>query len=160
MDGYSPHLMPATPIFQELTFSKKVLETNKFWTFQKYFFFISGSNFIGIFNGTLFVSIISVVADTQKETFLASRFNWPPLYTPAIPNLPDILYESKISNWGWYSSDVDQTKNRQNGPLCYIAVISHHDVESRMWSAVLMAFSFYYANTILYQLCNISRLPN
>ena len=43
-------------------------------------YFISGSNFIRVFYGTLFVFIISVVADTQKETFLPVRLNWPPLY--------------------------------------------------------------------------------
>ena len=30
VDGYGPHLMPSMPIFQKLTFSKKVLKTNKF----------------------------------------------------------------------------------------------------------------------------------
>ena len=34
------------------------------------FFCISGGNFIGLFNGILFVFILSVVVDTQKETFL------------------------------------------------------------------------------------------
>ena len=76
VDGYGPHLMPATPIFQKFTFSKKLKATN----FEHLIFiFISGSNFIGLFNGTLFVIIISVVADTQKETFFPSHFNWPPL---------------------------------------------------------------------------------
>ena len=48
-------------------FSKKALKTNKFWKIQ-IFFCISGGNFIGLFNGILFVFILSVVVDTQKET--------------------------------------------------------------------------------------------
>ena len=59
--------------FQICTFSKttgflkKALKTNKFWKIQ-IFFCISGGNFIGLFNGILFVFILSVVVDTQKET--------------------------------------------------------------------------------------------
>ena len=67
VDGYCPLLMPATPIFQKLTFSKKVLKTNKFWTFPKLFFFISGCNLIELFNGTLFVLILSVVIERHRR---------------------------------------------------------------------------------------------
>ena len=67
------------PFSKKLLFQKRSLKPNKFWKFQ-IFFFISGSNFIGVFNGTLFVFIISVVAGAQKETFLPVHLNWPPLY--------------------------------------------------------------------------------
>ena len=50
-----------------LLFQKKALKTNKFWKIR-IFFCISGGNFIGLFNGILFVFILSVVVDTQKET--------------------------------------------------------------------------------------------
>ena len=78
VDGYGSYLMPATPIFQKITFSKKVPKTKQILKISN-FFFTSGSNFIGVFNGTLFVFIISVVAGAQKETFLPVRLNWPPL---------------------------------------------------------------------------------
>ena len=80
VDGYGSYLMPATPIFQKITFSKKVSKTKQILKISKTFFFISGSNFIGLFNGTLFVFIISVVTGAQKETFLPVYLNWPPLY--------------------------------------------------------------------------------
>ena len=78
--------MVVAPIWCPLhSFSKKFLfqkRPKKPTNFEKFknIFFISGSNFIVLFNGTLFVFIISVVAEAQKETFLPSRFNWPPLY--------------------------------------------------------------------------------
>ena len=75
VDGYGPHLMPT--FSKNLLFQKRSLKPTNFEHFKN-IFFISGSNFIGLFNGTLFVFIISVVADTQKETFLPVRFNWPP----------------------------------------------------------------------------------
>ena len=78
VDGYGSYLMPATPIFQKLTFSKKVPKTKQILKISN-FFFISGSNFVGHFNGILFVLILSVVIEAEKETLL-SRFNWPPLY--------------------------------------------------------------------------------
>ena len=49
-----------------LLFQKKSLKTTKFVKLD--FFFISSGNFIGLFNGILFVFILSVVVDTQKET--------------------------------------------------------------------------------------------
>ena len=57
------------PFSKTTAFSKKALKTNKFCKIQ-IFFCISGGNFIGLFNGILFVFILSVVVDTQKETFL------------------------------------------------------------------------------------------
>ena len=56
-----------SPFSKTTGFSKKALKTNKFWKIQN-FFCISGGNFIGLFNGILFVFILSVVVDTQKET--------------------------------------------------------------------------------------------
>lgn len=58
-------------------FSKRALKVQNFLKNQN-FFFISGWNFIVLFNGILFVLILSVVIEAQKETLL-SRFNWPPL---------------------------------------------------------------------------------
>ena len=58
------------PFSQNTNFLKKALKTNKFWKIQN-FFCISGGNFIGLFNGILFVFILSVVVDIQKE---ASEF--------------------------------------------------------------------------------------
>ena len=66
--------------FPKTYFLKKGPQNQQILNISKIFFFISGSNFIRLFNGTLFVFIISVVADTQKETFLPVHFNWPPLY--------------------------------------------------------------------------------
>ena len=43
-------------------------------------FCISCSIFIVLFNGPLFVFIMSMVGGTQKETLLLSHLNWPPLY--------------------------------------------------------------------------------
>ena len=58
--------------------SKRALKVQNFLK-NKNFFFISGRNFEGLFNGILFVLILSVVIEAQKET-LPSHFNWPPLY--------------------------------------------------------------------------------
>ena len=64
--------------FSKTIFFKKGPKSPKI--FEKLeFFFISGRNFVGLFNGILFVLILSVVIEAQKETLL-SRFNWPPLY--------------------------------------------------------------------------------
>ena len=60
VDGCGSCLMSAMPIFQKHCFFKKGPKTN--------IFCISGGIFIGIFNGILFVFILSVVVDTQKET--------------------------------------------------------------------------------------------
>ena len=62
------------PFSKNTAFSKKALKTNKFWKIQKNFC-IPGSIFIGLFNGTLFVFIISLVGDRQKETFLRKISN-------------------------------------------------------------------------------------
>ena len=69
-------------IFQNLLVFRAFFEKSVFWengrgkpnqqNFEKFktIFRISGGNFIGLFNGILFVFILSVVVDTQKETFL------------------------------------------------------------------------------------------
>ena len=55
------------PFSKTTAFSKKALKPTNFEKFKN-FFCISGGNFIGLFNGILFVFILSVVVDTQKET--------------------------------------------------------------------------------------------
>ena len=55
---------PKTLLFQKCP--KNLTNFGKF----KIFFCISCCNFIGLFNGILFVFILSVVVDTQKEMFL------------------------------------------------------------------------------------------
>ena len=65
------------PFSKTTFFSKRALKVQIFLKNQN-FFFISGRNFVGLFNGILFVLILSVVIEAQKET-LPSRFNWPPL---------------------------------------------------------------------------------
>ena len=69
------------PFSQNTAFSKKALKPT-------FFFFISGTNFIGLFSGTSFVFIISVVFETQKEMFQLYHLNWPPLY-----------YHNNNNNW-------------------------------------------------------------
>ena len=68
VDERYPHLMPATPIFPKHWFFKKGPKNQQILKNSKFFFCISGGNFIGLFNGILFVFILSVVVDTQKET--------------------------------------------------------------------------------------------
>ena len=85
------------PFSKNLLFQKRSLKPTNFEHFKN-IFFISGSNFIGLFNGTLFVFIISVVAETQKETFLPSRFNWPPLYI-RVPNLENFRFLLELVLW-------------------------------------------------------------
>ena len=69
--------------FQSCPFSKTTFFYKKGPEIPKHFekleyFFISGRNFVGLFNGIFFVLIHSVVIKAQKETLL-SRFNWPPM---------------------------------------------------------------------------------
>ena len=70
VDERCTHLMPATPIFPKHWFQKRPSKPTNFVKFKKNFC-ISGGNFIGLFNGILFVFILSVVVDIQKE---ASEF--------------------------------------------------------------------------------------
>ena len=55
------------PFSKTAAFSKKGPKNQQNLKFR-IFFCISGGNFIGLFNGILFVFILSVVVDTQKET--------------------------------------------------------------------------------------------
>ena len=80
VDGYCPHLMPATPIFQKLTFSKKVLKTNKFWTFQKYFFhsWSNIQNKAELSNRTLFIfypEIATPIPPSCQKHYIITRTN-------------------------------------------------------------------------------------
>ena len=80
VDKHGHHLMPAMPIFQKHGFFEKGPKSQQFLKKLKIFFCISCSIFIGLFNGPLFVFIMSMVGGTQKETLLPSHLNWPPLY--------------------------------------------------------------------------------
>ena len=79
VDKHGHHLMPAMPIFQKNVFFEKGPKSLQFLK-KIIFFCISCSIFIGLFNGPLFVFIMSMVGGTQKETLLPSHLNWPPLY--------------------------------------------------------------------------------
>ena len=72
VDGCGPCLMSVTPIFWKPCFFKKGPEINNFWKI-KIFFCISGSNFIGLFNGISFVFILLVVFGVQRNLCLAKR---------------------------------------------------------------------------------------
>ena len=103
--GMAPIWCLPRPFSKNLLFQKRSLKPTNFEHFKN-IFFISGSNFIGLFNGTLFVFIISVVADTQKETFLPVRFNWPPLYVIYVsPNLKVKI----VSMYSWGIHNLAKT---------------------------------------------------
>ena len=70
MDERGPRLMPAMPIFQKHCFLKKGPKNQQDLKNPQIFFCTSGSIFIGHFNGTLFVSVMSLVGEGQKEMFL------------------------------------------------------------------------------------------
>ena len=92
VDKHGHHLMPAMPIFQKHGFFEKGPKSQQFLK-KIIFFCISCSIFIGLFNGPLFVFIMSMVGGTQKETLLLSHLNWPPLYRGAgtFPKLGGLL---------------------------------------------------------------------
>ena len=55
------------PFSKIIPFSKKSPKNQQILKNSNFFFCFSGGNFIGLFNGILFVFILSVVVDIQKE---------------------------------------------------------------------------------------------
>ena len=90
VDKHGHHLMPATPIFLKHRFFKIGPQNQHFLKKIKKKICSSCSVFIGLFNGTLFVLIMSWIGDKQKEMFLPSHLNWPPLHNVATQRVKHI----------------------------------------------------------------------
>ena len=71
LDEHGNCLMPATPILQKDCFFKICPKNPTNFGKFKIFFFISGFNFIGLFNHISFVFILSVLFDVQSNLCLA-----------------------------------------------------------------------------------------
>ena len=115
------------PFSQNMAFFRKRPWKSTIFEKIKFFFCISCSIFIGLFNGLLFVFIMSMVGGTQKETLLPSHLNWPPLYIctcsgPSWPmNLKGILL---IFPWDIYDWQLPQSLIIYGGTINVMKVSS------------------------------------
>ena len=103
------------PFSKTTFFSKRALKVQNFLKNQN-FFFISGRNFVGLFNGILFVLILSVVIEAQKE-MLPSLFQ---LATTALQIQINILFyiTQRCDKLQWWPIETDQQ--------CFLLCLYNH----------------------------------